>query len=110
MFLDVFGYFWCRALQDLVDAKDDEIRRNDVDKAALNQSIQVDAGRIQGLNALVAIGRHTINAYKDLLVCTNKKMDAMQAVIDELKKTMHEAVNDEPEKTMAEPEMTIENQ
>jgi hypothetical protein len=76
-----------RALQAFINAKDEEICRNDLDKAALVQTIQANAGLIQSLNAQMDIKEHTINAQKDLLACTNKKMDAMQAVIDALKKT-----------------------
>jgi hypothetical protein len=63
-------------LQGFINTKDEEIRRNDVDKAALNQTIQADAGLIQSLNAQMVIKGHTINAQKELLACTNKKMEA----------------------------------
>ena len=98
-----------RALQAFINAKDEEICRNDLDKAALVQTIQANAGLIQSLNAQMDIKEHTINAQKDLLACTNKKMDAMQAVIDALKKTntnleaMHDGMDELIKKGIEKP-------
>ena len=101
-----------RALQAFINAKDEEICRNDLDKAALVQTIQANAGLIQSLNAQMDIKEHTINAQKDLLACTNKKMDAMQAVIDALKKVVIDEpkrdVFDEPKKDIDEPKKAID--
>ena len=107
-----------RALQAFINAKDEEICRNDLDKAALVQTIQANAGLIQSLNAQMDIKEHTINAQKDLLACTNKKMDAMQAVIDALKKVVidepkrdvfdKKAVIDEPKKAVFDKKAVID--
>ena len=93
-----------RALQAFINAKDEEICRNDLDKAALVQTIQANAGLIQSLNAQMDIKEHTINAQKDLLACTNKKMDAMQAVIDALKKV----VIDEPKRAVFDKKVVLD--